>query len=200
MSEPDQCIICLDHLPRPAALNGTTPDLKVPPTAVDDTTTLTSASVDDDLSYLNIVAALDGCEHVIHDACIRSWAQKTNTCPICRKPFHSIRVYNGADGECCLLFSTPLAECYRTQRKTPLLTIPNHRYRHLHLRCPRQEADPRIRFPAVAGRQSRRRTRTARQPMPNLQLSRAGGHPPPLRWVRCRVPHELHRSRLHPRR
>lgn len=53
----------------------------------------------DEASYLNVVAALDGCEHVIHDACIRSWAQKTNTCPICRNPFHSVRVYNGVDGK-----------------------------------------------------------------------------------------------------
>jgi hypothetical protein len=56
-------------------------------------------AVDDEASYLNIVAALDSCEHVIHDACIRSWAQKTNTCPICRTPFHSVRVYNGLDGK-----------------------------------------------------------------------------------------------------
>jgi hypothetical protein len=48
---------------------------------------------------LNIVAELDGCDHVIHDSCIRSWAKKTNTCPICRCPFHSVRVYNGVDGK-----------------------------------------------------------------------------------------------------
>ena len=100
MSEPEQCIICLDALPRPSPLSPADDALHGPPTnsAVDPATTI-AGSVDHDVNYLNIVAALDGCEHVIHDACIRSWAQKTNTCPICRNPFHSVRVYNGVDGE-----------------------------------------------------------------------------------------------------
>lgn len=88
MSEPEQCIICLDPLPRPSSLDSS-----------DAALASTSEVVEDENSYLNIVAALDGCEHVIHDACIRSWAQKTNTCPICRNPFHSVRVYNGVDGK-----------------------------------------------------------------------------------------------------
>ncbi|CAI4218023.1 unnamed protein product [Parascedosporium putredinis] len=41
------------------------------------------------------IAALDGCNHVIHDSCIRLWAQKTNTCPICREPFRQLRVFDG---------------------------------------------------------------------------------------------------------
>lgn len=99
MSEPDQCIICLDSLPRLSeavsdVVNGVAKD-----DDPDAAATNTSATVlDDDSSYLNIVAQLDGCEHVIHDACIRSWAQKTNTCPICRNLFHFVRVYNGLDG------------------------------------------------------------------------------------------------------
>ncbi|KAJ6446442.1 PHD and RING finger domain-containingprotein [Purpureocillium lavendulum] len=91
MSEPEQCIICLDPLPRPSLLNGAAPG--------DATSTAAIAeAVAEDNNYLDIVAALDGCEHIIHDSCIRSWAQKTNTCPICREPFHTVRVYNGADG------------------------------------------------------------------------------------------------------
>ncbi|KAJ6788211.1 hypothetical protein PWT90_02176 [Aphanocladium album] len=91
MSEPDQCIICLDHLPTPASINGASSDDSV-------AAALEHEAAAQDDSYLNIVAALDGCEHIIHDACIRSWAKKTNTCPICRTPFHSVRVYNGVDG------------------------------------------------------------------------------------------------------
>ncbi|OAA78001.1 Ribosomal protein L37ae [Akanthomyces lecanii RCEF 1005] len=91
MSEPDQCIICLDHLPTPASINGASSDDSV-------TAAFEHEAAEHDDSYLNIVAALDGCEHIIHDACIRSWAKKTNTCPICRTPFHSVRVYNGVDG------------------------------------------------------------------------------------------------------
>ncbi|KAF4581907.1 Ribosomal protein L37ae [Ophiocordyceps camponoti-floridani] len=84
MSEPEQCIICLDPLPRPSSSSLDPPQPQQP--------------VTDDAGHLDIVASLDGCEHIIHDACIRSWAQKTNTCPICRNPFHSVRVYNGVDG------------------------------------------------------------------------------------------------------
>lgn len=94
MSEPDQCIICLDLLPRPSEptqkpVNGGSTSEAGPTTPVPR----------DDSENLDLVAALDGCEHVIHDACIRSWAQKTNTCPICRNIFHSVRVFNGLDGK-----------------------------------------------------------------------------------------------------
>ncbi|CCE30974.1 uncharacterized protein CPUR_04825 [Claviceps purpurea 20.1] len=129
MNEPEQCIICLEPLPRaststspllsPAlssAVNAAHNEATAATTTTDttdttDTTHLTaSAAAPDSTSavpaaaaapepnHLDIVASLDGCEHVIHDACIRSWAQKTNTCPICRTPFHFVRVYNGVDG------------------------------------------------------------------------------------------------------
>jgi hypothetical protein len=93
MSEPDQCIICLDPLPRPSSSTQSNE------AAVDTASAPIAEAAEGDSNYLNIVAALDGCDHIIHDACIRSWAQKTNTCPICRKPFHSVRVYNGLDGK-----------------------------------------------------------------------------------------------------
>ncbi|KAI5465709.1 hypothetical protein BGZ63DRAFT_400157 [Mariannaea sp. PMI_226] len=114
MSEPEQCIICLDPLPHPSSLdkdhggagagaaptvshvNGDTVGDAVPVPAA--TAPQTNGDNNEDVNYLDIVAALDGCNHIIHDVCIRSWAQKTNTCPICRNPFHSVRVYNGVDG------------------------------------------------------------------------------------------------------
>ncbi|KAL7902312.1 hypothetical protein HDV63DRAFT_399408 [Trichoderma sp. SZMC 28014] len=96
MSEPDQCIICLDPLPHLSSSSSTQSNGNA--AAVDTAAASTSEAAESDSNYLNIVAALDGCDHIIHDACIRSWAQKTNTCPICRKPFHSVRVYNGLDG------------------------------------------------------------------------------------------------------
>ncbi|ODA79645.1 hypothetical protein RJ55_05239 [Drechmeria coniospora] len=89
MSEPEQCIICLDLLPHPSSANGT---------ASASTTTDVADAVGEVANHLDIVAALDGCEHLIHDSCIRAWAQKTNTCPICRNPFHTVKVYNGSDG------------------------------------------------------------------------------------------------------
>ncbi|TWU76687.1 hypothetical protein ED733_000883 [Metarhizium rileyi] len=116
MNEPEQCIICLDPLPHPSSLAsphspspspspspingaGTTGAAKESADTASSTRQIVAAdAVAEDVNNLDIVAALDGCEHVIHDACIRSWAQKTNTCPICRTPFHFVRVYNGVDG------------------------------------------------------------------------------------------------------
>lgn len=132
MNEPEQCIICLEPLPRASTSTSPLPSpalssavnaghneataatTNTTDTTDTDTTHLTaSAAAPDSTSavpaaaaaapepnHLDIVASLDGCEHVIHDACIRSWAQKTNTCPICRTPFHFVRVYNGVDGTC----------------------------------------------------------------------------------------------------
>ncbi|KAG8416656.1 hypothetical protein J3458_007224 [Metarhizium acridum] len=104
MDEPEQCIICLDPLPHPSSLSSP-PSPSPSPSPVNGAgtkdapaTTNSTDAVADETSHLNLVAALDGCEHIIHDACIRSWAQKTNTCPICRTPFHCVRVYNGVDG------------------------------------------------------------------------------------------------------
>ncbi|KAG6006122.1 hypothetical protein E4U21_007358 [Claviceps maximensis] len=122
MNEPEQCIICLDPLPRASTSHSHSHSPSPSPSSpsavnavhnADATTTITTTDVTDsaapdstalaapaaqDTNHLDIVASLDGCEHVIHDACIRSWAQKTNTCPICRTPFHFVRVYNGVDG------------------------------------------------------------------------------------------------------
>ncbi|KAF5020754.1 hypothetical protein F66182_7214 [Fusarium sp. NRRL 66182] len=99
MSEPEQCIICLDPLPRSTAAASSSLQAAHAPAAVAGGLTATATDIlEDESNYLNTVAALDGCNHIIHDACIRSWAQKTNTCPICRNPFHSVRVYNGVDG------------------------------------------------------------------------------------------------------
>ncbi|KAI6782202.1 PHD and RING finger domain-containing protein-like protein [Emericellopsis cladophorae] len=100
MSEPEQCIICLDSLPLPRSSGPalvTDGVLQVPPTTVDAENNNKQEN-DEAANHLNVVAALDGCEHIIHDACIRSWAQKTNTCPICRNIFHIVRVFNGVDG------------------------------------------------------------------------------------------------------
>lgn len=104
MSEPEQCIICLDSLPLPRSSGSdlqqvaAPPDVPVQEQVPPPPPPAATATIENNDHDLNIVAALDGCEHIIHDACIRSWAQKTNTCPICRNLFHTVRVFNGADG------------------------------------------------------------------------------------------------------
>ncbi|KAG5913990.1 hypothetical protein E4U53_004741, partial [Claviceps sorghi] len=107
MIEPEQCIICLDPLPRASTSSPSSPSAvnaihdaaatTTEPTGSAAPDSTIAAALAQETSHLDIVASLDGCEHVIHDACIRSWAQKTNTCPICRTSFHFVRVYNGID-------------------------------------------------------------------------------------------------------
>jgi hypothetical protein len=110
MSEPEQCIICLEPLPHPHPKTSTNGALlhhqtQPPPLSVngtsDGTTAANAIDIDDESNYHNIIAVLDGCEHIIHDKCIRSWAEKTNSCPICRNAFHIVSVFNGVDGESC---------------------------------------------------------------------------------------------------
>jgi hypothetical protein len=102
MTDLDQCIICLEALPPPPSLQpkfagagaaGPVPEVAPP------TTTTTTPSDDEDLGEINGVASLNGCGHVLHDSCLRSWTQKTNTCPICRTPFQEVKVFDAVDGK-----------------------------------------------------------------------------------------------------
>ncbi|CAK7199076.1 hypothetical protein SEUCBS139899_001744 [Sporothrix eucalyptigena] len=40
------------------------------------------------------VAVIDVCKHTLHDTCLRAWATKANSCPICRQSFHLVDVYD----------------------------------------------------------------------------------------------------------
>jgi len=46
----------------------------------------------------NRVAVIDVCGHTLHDACLREWTGKANSCPICRQAFHLVHVYNHVGG------------------------------------------------------------------------------------------------------
>ncbi|CAK7263399.1 hypothetical protein SEPCBS119000_000460 [Sporothrix epigloea] len=47
----------------------------------------------------DFVAVIQICKHVLHDACLREWTTKANSCPICRQSFHLVDVYNGLGGQ-----------------------------------------------------------------------------------------------------
>lgn len=47
----------------------------------------------------NRVAVIDVCGHTLHDACLREWTGKANSCPICRQAFHLVHVYNHVGGK-----------------------------------------------------------------------------------------------------
>lgn len=110
MTDPDQCIICLEPLviQAPSLLSATASvqtGLDPPADPESLITTLNTTTAEDDAPNFDSnarIAALDSCDHIIHDACIRLWAQKTNTCPICREAFRKLRVFDGVSGTYCL--------------------------------------------------------------------------------------------------
>ncbi|KAK0621537.1 hypothetical protein B0T17DRAFT_494179 [Bombardia bombarda] len=49
--------------------------------------------------YTTNVAQIQICGHVLHDACLREWSEKANSCPICRQTFHLVHVYDKVGGK-----------------------------------------------------------------------------------------------------
>ncbi|KAI0881843.1 uncharacterized protein GGS22DRAFT_51372 [Annulohypoxylon maeteangense] len=44
------------------------------------------------------IAVIQICGHALHDACLREWTGKANSCPICRQAFHLVHVYDKVGG------------------------------------------------------------------------------------------------------
>ncbi|KAI1373435.1 hypothetical protein F4677DRAFT_222956 [Hypoxylon crocopeplum] len=44
------------------------------------------------------IAVIQVCGHILHDACLREWTEKANSCPICRQAFHLVHVYDKVGG------------------------------------------------------------------------------------------------------
>ncbi|WYZ40701.1 hypothetical protein EsH8_IV_001042 [Colletotrichum jinshuiense] len=127
MTEPDQCIICLESLQHPSlqpdGANGAGPaPAPAPATA---TTKPVYRAIDSDLEILeepenNFIATLVGCNHVVHDQCIRSWAKNSNTCPICRTPFNEVSLSSELNG--------PPVDSYAVQDKKQEPEFDIHRW------------------------------------------------------------------------
>ncbi|KAI0181091.1 hypothetical protein GGR52DRAFT_577723 [Hypoxylon sp. FL1284] len=47
----------------------------------------------------NVIAVIEVCGHVLHDACLRVWTGTANSCPICRQAFHLVHVYDKVGGK-----------------------------------------------------------------------------------------------------
>ncbi|KAI0834838.1 hypothetical protein F5Y06DRAFT_300262 [Hypoxylon sp. FL0890] len=105
----DQCIVCLENLD--VQLSPPLSQLHVPPD--DDLlqsssskgaaaparlsppkSPLDSTKIDEDQK----IAVIQVCGHALHDACLREWTGKANSCPICRQAFHLVHVYDRVGG------------------------------------------------------------------------------------------------------
>ncbi|OTA89575.1 hypothetical protein M434DRAFT_23321 [Hypoxylon sp. CO27-5] len=108
----DQCIVCLENLD--VQLPPTPSQLHVPPDDNDnllqDPSSSIAAGVPARLSPPKSplgntkndedhkIAVIQICGHALHDACLREWTGKANSCPICRQAFHLVHVYDQIGG------------------------------------------------------------------------------------------------------
>ncbi|KAI1101978.1 hypothetical protein F4804DRAFT_280850 [Jackrogersella minutella] len=108
----DQCIVCLENLDVQSSSTHSQshepPEDDLPqssssavgkananaPTLLSPKSPLGSITNDEDSK----IAVIQVCGHALHDACLREWTGKANSCPICRQAFHLVHVYDKVGG------------------------------------------------------------------------------------------------------
>ncbi|KAK3987911.1 hypothetical protein QBC44DRAFT_112807 [Cladorrhinum sp. PSN332] len=108
----DQCIVCLENLDvetNPDALSPAQQQLlkklqdEHGRLALDDPEALSELNKKNTSSPLdtnnNHVAQILICGHMLHDACLKEWSEKANSCPICRQTFHVVTVFDKVGGQ-----------------------------------------------------------------------------------------------------
>ena len=58
-----------------------------------------------DHSDPDLIAHLLPCGHNLHDACLKPWVERANSCPICRQNFNKVELSTNAGGKFCILES-----------------------------------------------------------------------------------------------
>lgn len=116
----DQCIVCLENLdvqssppaglqllPEDELQNSPSEDGLVAAAVLSASAQLPPKSPlrstsDEDIHNQDIqgnIAVIQVCGHALHDACLREWTGKANSCPICRQAFHLVHVYDKVGGK-----------------------------------------------------------------------------------------------------
>jgi hypothetical protein len=79
----EQCVICVE-------------DLDSSP-AIDVAAATESKPSNSDLQPA--IALIKPCNHILHDECLRTWAQTANSCPLCRGSFNLVQVLDRPGGK-----------------------------------------------------------------------------------------------------
>jgi hypothetical protein len=106
----DQCIVCLEPLEVEVSAAISTPLAPAEQQqlkdhherlAIEDADTLDKPNQENAPENTNHenVAKIEVCGHMLHDACLREWTEKANSCPICRQTFHTVTVYDKVGGK-----------------------------------------------------------------------------------------------------
>ena len=101
----DTCIICLGEIHH---IDGeqSSESIESPALEADDIPAKVTTPPDGGGSEL--VATLLPCEHFLHDACLKPWVERANSCPICRATFNMVELRFAIGGKSAnQLYSPP---------------------------------------------------------------------------------------------
>ena len=97
----DECIVCLgslvDHHPDSSSSRATSS----PHLDGDALEAKQTRSHDENESNDRLIAFLPSCGHYLHDECLKSWTERANSCPICRKSFNTVDLWTTVGGKFC---------------------------------------------------------------------------------------------------
>lgn len=96
--EQDLCIVCLDNLEKPdIARQGPCIEAEDPKSH--------ESRINGSVHANSMIAYLVPCEHHLHDACLKPWVEKANSCPVCRQRFNLVNLASHVGGMLCRIFS-----------------------------------------------------------------------------------------------